>query len=82
MEDFVELNLYLRDRCPRVPTLFLYSSGDALIPAAQVKSFQKIWKERGIEVSEHAFGDDIEHVAGFYIHPEKYKALLKKFIGF
>ena len=82
--DFIELSLYLRDNVNLVDTLFIYSTGDLLIPPYKIKEFQSYWenrKDKNTLLESYEFGNSIPHTASFYKENEKYKTLICKFFN-
>lgn len=77
--NMVEVNKYIRDHFPAVPILFIYSTGDVLIPPANVKEFINALKERNVPTSEHVFGDEVSHVSASYKYPAEYYNLVDAF---
>lgn len=78
LPNYLELNCYMRDESPLVPTLFVYSSGDELVPFEMVKDFKSILKSRGVPTTELVFGNDVAHTASFFTYPEEYTDALQK----
>ena len=77
----IEYNLFLRDKSPVVPHIFIYSSGDTLIHSKSVKNYISILKSRNIPILEDKeFGDDVKHTGSFYTYPNEYQAILEKHI--
>lgn len=77
--NMMEVNRYIRDNFPSIPILFIYSTGDVLIPPANVKEFINALKERNVPTSEHVFGDEVSHVSASYKYPTEYYALVDNF---
>jgi hypothetical protein len=74
--DLIQLSKYLRDKTPIIDTLFIYSSGDALISTNTIKTFTNKWKERKVPLQSVEFGDDVPHTSSFYKHTDQYKTLI------
>lgn len=77
--NLMEVNRYIRDNFPVTPILFIYSSGDGLIPPANVKEFIAALKTRNVPTSEHLFGDDVSHISAIYKYPTEYFNLVDNF---
>jgi len=77
--NYLEMNRYIRDNFPAKPILFIHSTGDVLIPPANVQAFISTLKSRGVPTSEYLFGDDVSHVSAMYKYPEKYMQLVDDF---
>ena len=78
LPNYLELNRYMRDESPVIPTLFVYSIGDKLVPFEMVKDFKNALKGRGVPTTELVFGNDVAHTASFFIYPEEYTDVLQK----
>ena len=79
-----ELNLFLRDRLRVVPTLFIYSRGDKLIPPSAVQEFVGEYSKRSVDaagVREIEYGDNVAHVGGFWVEGEAYKKEIDRHFG-
>lgn len=72
--------VYLRDSAPAVPTLFLYSTGDRLVPPEQVRDFMGKIKSRGVPVEDKVFGDEVGHTGSFFLHPKEYMDSVTSFL--
>ena len=77
--DYLVLNIILRDKSPAVPTYFIYSSGDKLVPSTCVRDFKLLLQARNIPTFEKDFGDEVPHTASFFKHSEEYKAIIDSF---
>lgn len=78
--DSISINMLLRDHSPKVPTLFLYSEGDQLVPKERVEDYINHLSNRGVPVSKYVFGNDVPHVGGFYLHSAEYGNQVRKFL--
>jgi hypothetical protein len=86
--DTVGLNIYLRDHLPICPTLFLYSTGDSLVTATEVREFIRIQRVRRAElrasdavVEEEVFeSNSIYHVGLWRGARDQYKKALVSFL--
>jgi hypothetical protein len=79
MTDFVVLNTYFRDHSPVVPTLFISSSGDKLVPLKDIASFRDSLQQRGVPVMSVDFGNDIGHTSAFFKRTSEYTKLIDSF---
>jgi hypothetical protein len=68
LPDFTELNVYMRDNSPAIPTYFIYSKGDLLLPYKYSQEYKKILDDRGIETYEKLFGEDVGHTGDYNIY--------------
>lgn len=79
VSDIVDFNLYLRDHPKDIINddcrcLFVYSSGDKLLPSWLIEEYIENIKNRGVsDVMIKTFGDDVPHTSSFYKYPEDYK---------
>jgi pimeloyl-ACP methyl ester carboxylesterase len=64
---------------PLAPQLYLYSSADALIPAAHVEAFMAQQARRGLRVEARRW-EDSGHCEHLRRHPEEYTALVRRFV--
>lgn len=78
LPDYRELSCHMRDKSPQVPTLFVYSIGDNLVPFERVKEFKNSLKDRGVDTSELVFGIEVPHTAAFFKYPDEYIEVLDK----
>ena len=78
LPDYPDLSNYMREHSPNVPTLFIYSIGDKLVPFEKVKEFKTALKDRGVPTSELVFGVEVAHTAGFFKYPDEYVEVLEK----
>jgi hypothetical protein len=79
--DMVKMNLYLRDQSPIIPSVFIYSTGDRLIPKEVIQEFITALRGRGVPIVEKIFGDEVSHTGSFYLKPEEYMDFLKPYLG-
>lgn len=77
--NYFDMHAYLRDNYPCVPTLFICSSGDKLVPPKQIEPFRKVLEERQVPMEVHEFGDDVPHVSSMFKYTEEYCKLVDKF---
>ena len=93
---YLAMNVYLRDSTPMVPTLFLYSKDDGLVPPVSVEQYAADLKQRyrsasgngndtsepAISVRIHSF-TGVEHTAPFFAKStrDEYYAVVKAFLG-
>lgn len=68
-----------RTGTPLVPQLYLYSSGDSLIPSQQIEEFRNQQQERGITTISHRW-EDSEHCEHYRKHPVEYTAAIRDFL--
>lgn len=80
VQDFMNLNRYLRDETPPIPALFVYSTGDTIVPPHTIVDFITCWRRRGLSISTKVFGDDVPHTSAFYLHTKEYKRLVDRFL--
>ena len=79
ISDIIDFNIYIRDNPKDIINddcrcLFVYSSGDKLLPAWLIEDYVQNIKNKGIRnVKVKAFGDDVPHTSSFYKHPREYK---------
>ena len=79
VSDIVDLNVYLRDHPKDIMNddcrnLFVYSSGDKLLPSWLIEEYIQNVKDKGVRnVNVKIFGEDVPHTSSFYKHPEEYK---------
>jgi len=86
--DFVGMNRYLRDEFPRVPTLFMYSEGDKLVTAPEVKEFVELQRAKRAasgmpsdSIWEEVFTEDsIPHVGLWHNARNQYKDAVRTFL--
>jgi Eukaryotic protein of unknown function (DUF829) len=78
LPDYPDLSNYMRENSPNVPTLFIYSIGDKLVPFEKVREFKTALKDRGVPTSELVFGVEVAHTAGFFKYPDEYIEVLEK----
>ena len=81
--DFIELNHYIKDKFPVVPTLFIYSNDDDLVPKEYIKDFidkikPKFIKNGNPELLQVFTVDKVPHVGIFYHRNKEYQQLLDK----
>lgn len=80
LTDFMSLNIYFRDNSPKIPTAFVYSSGDKLVPMEDIQQFKEAYsKAHNIACPEIVFGDDVGHTSAFFKKPTEYAAFLDSF---
>lgn len=79
--DLLGYNIYLRDLSPPIPHLFIYSSGDKLLPKQNVQEYIALLRKRQVPIEEVEFGDDVPHTASFYKYPEVYSQYIDNFFG-
>jgi Eukaryotic protein of unknown function (DUF829) len=79
--DLIKLNRYMRDDSPKIPALFIYSTGDAIVEngPSYISRFKDGWVSRGIPVQERIFGDDVKHTASFFKYPDEYSKEIDRF---
>jgi hypothetical protein len=70
--DYLELNEYLRDRMPVLPSMFIYSKGDKLVPKESIEEFMNLLKKRYFKIETVEFGEDVGHTGSFYKYKEAY----------
>jgi hypothetical protein len=78
LPDYRELSCHMRDKSPQVPTLFIYSIGDNLVPFERVKEFKNSLKDRGVPTTDLVFGVEVPHTAAFFKYPDEYIEVLDK----
>ena len=78
LPDYPDLSNYMRENSPKVPTLFIYSIGDKLVPFEKVREYKAALKDRGVPTSELVFGVEVAHTAGFFKYPDEYIEVLEK----
>jgi dienelactone hydrolase len=71
---------FLLDEERKHPILFLYSSGDSLIPSTYVEALADIQEARGRKVFREDFGPMSWHVAHYKNYPDFYEEEVEKFI--
>jgi len=88
---YVEMNLYLRDKSPAIPHLFLYSTDDGLVKPANVEAYASALTERfvqekgpeGAKLVEIMAFKGVEHTAPFFNSNTRatYRQRLAQFMG-
>jgi hypothetical protein len=76
----LDMNKYLRDNFPKVPSLFIYSQGDQLVPASAVKCFIEAQRRRSVPITEVEFGEDFVHIGAFFKDSATYTREVEKFL--
>ncbi len=81
--DFIELNHYIKDKFPVIPTLFIYSNDDDLVPKEYIKDFidkikPKFIKDGNPELLQVFTVEKVPHVGIFYHRNKEYQRLLDK----
>lgn len=79
LPDYLMLNIFMRDKSPNVPTYFIYSDGDALVPSYLIREFKKHLEDRNVLTFERVYCEDVPHVSAFFKYPEEYKEILDSF---
>jgi hypothetical protein len=77
--DYISVHKHLRDHSPVIPTLFVYSSGDLLIPPSGVRAYKQAIEARGTPTHEKVFGDEVSHISASYKYPDQYVAMIDEF---
>eukprot|EP00897_Mesotaenium_endlicherianum_P008885 jgi/Mesen1/8024/ME000426S07165 len=75
----LEVTKVLSDEQPPCPQLYIYSTADCVIPAANVEAFIKSQKRGGRTVMSRRL-EDSPHVDHFRTFPELYTGQLRKFL--
>jgi hypothetical protein len=78
--DTIGIHGYARNVLPFPPSLFIYSSGDQLVPPEFVKEFTDALRARGISVEEKQFGDNVAHTGSFFADNKAYMNTVKEFL--
>ena len=81
--DFIELNHYIKDKFPVIPTLFIYSKDDNLVPKEYINDFIDKIKPKFIENGNSELlqvftVEKVPHVGIFYHRNKEYQQLLDK----
>lgn len=79
LPEYVKLNDFFRNDSPNIPTLFIYSLGDKIIPKENILEFKKYLDNRNIITSEKFFGEEVKHVAAYFKYPKEYEDVVKEF---
>lgn len=77
--DYFAMHAYLRDNFPVVPTYFVCSSGDQLVPPATIVPFRKAIEATGVTTQVYEFGEDVPHVCSMFKQTDQYMALVDEF---
>jgi hypothetical protein len=72
-------DLYLSDKTPNIPSLFIYSTGDKLIPPTEIQNYTNMLRKRDVVVEEKVFGDEVPHTGAFYFHTKEYCESINRF---
>lgn len=76
----IEYNIYLRDKMPVVPTVFIYSLGDRLVTSDKVEDFIGELKKRDFTIAAKVFGEDVQHTSSFFVKPAEYKEFIETYL--
>lgn len=78
--NYSKLNNYLRNNL-EIPSLFVYSTGDTLVPVADVEAFISSQIERNVTVDIWKVEDlEVQHTASFFLKNDQYSKKLNKFL--
>jgi hypothetical protein len=80
---FIDLNYYIKDNFPIIPTLFIYSNDDNLVSKEYIVDFISKIKPKFIDnnsaLLQEFSVDKVPHVGIFYHRNKEYQELLDKF---
>ena len=79
ISDLQALNDYLTNSQRPVPSLFIFSSGDKLLPMEHIHKYTVRLNQRRFQTYQYQFGDDVPHTSSFFVHPEVYTQVLDDF---
>jgi hypothetical protein len=79
--DVEGVNRYARDSLPFPSSLFIYSTGDQLVPPEDVKEFIAAIRRRGVHVQEQVFGDEVAHTGSFYADNKAYMKAVTDYLA-
>jgi hypothetical protein len=68
LPNHTEFNVYMRDYAPAIPTYFIFSKGDLLLPYKYSQEYKKVLDDRGVVTYEKLFGEDVGHTGDYFIY--------------
>lgn len=71
--DLIELHDYMIHRSPVIPSIFVYSKGDILVPVSEIDKFIAQLHLREFPVDRKLFDEDVAHTSSFYVKPLEFK---------
>lgn len=77
--NYFDMHAYLRDNYPVVPTYFICSTGDKLVPPVSIVPFREHIIASGVKAQVHEFGEDVPHVCSMFKHTEEYMNIVDTF---